>query len=169
MNPKYVVFIIVPTNIVLSGALNRNGTTPNNCTTIKDIDCTNRFGSNAFCQANTCYCDRRLSFVGTRNLCGTFKKIIQYYWLLNITWVLKLKKNILLYLESLSRYKYPGLHELTWYSCTTDSDCTGKNVVCENFNGYSEYKVCQCKADSLLDPIAQACGIQNIIVWWYLT
>ncbi|CAM4777103.1 unnamed protein product [Rotaria magnacalcarata] len=100
------------------------------CVNITNADCTAKFGAYAFCQDETCFCDRGQSFVNAAGQC-----------------------------ESFSKYVFPGEHEHHLYACTAETDCGGiENIACDYLNSGSEYKVCQCKDGSLLDPQSKKCS-----------
>jgi hypothetical protein len=54
---------LVTRNINLSGTLNTAESHPTNCINFTNNDCIVKYGEQAFCRDEKCYCDRRLSFI----------------------------------------------------------------------------------------------------------
>lgn len=121
-----------------------------NCVTFSNDHCIVKYGNEAFCQNETCFCDRALSYVNADKKCGMLRrneKPIFSKWF---------------YLESFSNFVFPGEHELAFYSCNTDKDCAGKDkIICDYLNEQSGYKVCKCQDGSYLDPKTETCGKKN--------
>jgi hypothetical protein len=63
------------TSITLAGTLNVNASQSTNCLNFANSDCTVKYGEQAFCQNETCYCNRDLSYVNADNKCGMFELI----------------------------------------------------------------------------------------------
>ncbi|CAF3513440.1 unnamed protein product [Rotaria socialis] len=121
-------------SVGLGGAANASQTRAA-CVNVTNTDCVAKFGANAFCQDETCFCDRQQSFVNAAGQCEPF-----------------------------SKYVFPGEHEHHLYACTAATDCGGtENVACDYLNSGSEYKVCQCKDGSLLDPNSKKCSASRCI------
>ncbi|UJR14617.1 hypothetical protein I4U23_001611 [Adineta vaga] len=99
---------------------------PNN-----DNDCEALHGSGAVCRNNTCYCDRRRSFVRSKQC------------------------------ELFSKYVFPGTHERSSVTCNSQEDCgidaDQKNIECGTTSDDSRYKVCKCKSGYFLNPADLTC------------
>ncbi|CAF3487239.1 unnamed protein product [Rotaria sp. Silwood1] len=116
-------------DIALIGTANVDSSSTTNCIIFTNDDCIAKFGEQAFCQNETCFCNRRFSFSNSMGRC-----------------------------ESFSNYIFPGIHERHSYSCNTEADCNNQvNVICDYLNDDSQYKVCQCKNGTLLEPRSQTC------------
>ena len=118
-----------------------------NCSNYTNEDCTAKFGGNAFCRNERCYCDRRASYINADGRCGTSK--IQ-----NRSWIVPND----LYLEPFANYNFPAVHELQSYTCAQTADCGGKeNVECAVLDN-SNQRVCKCTEGSYLDVQSRTCG-----------
>lgn len=61
-------------NAALGGSANVNQNASSNCVNFTNDDCVAKFGEGAFCQNETCFCDRQSSFTTATGQCGMFWK-----------------------------------------------------------------------------------------------
>jgi hypothetical protein len=59
------------------------GSNSTNCVNFTNDDCIVKYGEQAFCKDQKCYCNRRLSFMNTNKKCGIFNKLRIFKFIFN--------------------------------------------------------------------------------------
>jgi hypothetical protein len=73
-------YLVITSSIILNGSIDMEISNTTNCIKFKNDDCIAKYGKQAFCKDDTCYCNRQLSFVNTDGKCGMFEKKMKNYF-----------------------------------------------------------------------------------------